>query len=111
MTIFGGQWIAATVAASDTTSDAINLGMDYEYVNIIIPELDSATIVLQVGVDPTNSGTISYQTLGVGDTATAATTGERTTTLELGGFQYIKIVCSVAQDGGARTFYVRGYRG
>ena len=108
MSIYGA-WVSAVIALNGTVSAAANLGRDYEYVQIIIPAQDSATIGLQVGTDPTGTMTLTYQTLGIGSNATAATTGSVTTTLELGGFQYVKVVSSATQTA-ARTYYLRGYR-
>ncbi len=106
MSIYG-SWVSAVVASSGTVSAVADLKRDYEYVNIIIPTQDSATIGLQVGTDPTGSGTLTYQTLGIGSNVTAATTGAVTTTLELGGFQYVKVVSSATQTA-TRTYYLRG---
>jgi len=111
MSIYG-QWQTVTVAITPATvSDAINLGLDYEYINIILPTLDpTTTIAVQIGTDPTNSGTITYQALGIGSAAvTATTTGAVDTTLQIGGYQHIKLVLGTAQAA-ARTIYVRGYR-
>ncbi|MBE3143598.1 MAG: hypothetical protein IMZ61_06705 [Planctomycetes bacterium] len=90
-----------------TVSAACDLGIPCEYVNIVIPTLSpTATIALQVSVDGT-----TYQALGIGSAAvTATTTGDVTTTLELGGYQFLKIVVGTAQAA-ARTFTLRGYRG
>lgn len=109
MSIFGA-WQTATIASSGTVSGAVNLGRDYEYVNIVLPALDSTTIGLQVGTAVHGDGTVDYQTLGVGSNVTGTTTGSCTTTLELGGFQYIKVTSSATQTA-TRTIYVRGYRG
>lgn len=107
MSIYG-SWVSATIAAGGTVSTAANLGKDYEYVQIMIPAQDAATIGLQVGIDPAASGTLTYQTLGISN-VTASTTGSVTTTLELGGFQYVKVVSSAAQTA-EETYYLRGYR-
>jgi len=103
-----GEWKTATVAKNGTVSDAVNLGRNWEYLNIYIPAIDSSTIALQVKGDHTGG---DYAALGVGSSAvTAATTGALYTTLTLGGYQFIKIVCGSTQSTAAVTFYVRGYR-
>ncbi len=95
-----------TIATSTTIGDACDLGIPCEYLNIVIPALDAAcTIGLQVSIDG-----VTYQTLGIGSNVTASTSGTVTTTLEVGGFQFIKIVCGTAQIAN-RSFTVRGYRG
>lgn len=100
--------VVLTIATSTTISAACDLGVPCEYVSIYLPALDSTTIALQVSLDG-----VTYATLGIGSNATAATTGLCFTTLELGGFQFIKIVCGTAQSSApaTRTFVVRGYRG
>jgi len=105
MTIFADHWQDAVVASSGTVSAAVNLGKDYEYVNVIVPTCDSTTLALQVSTDGT-----TYYTLGISSNTTSATTGNLATTLEVGGYQWIKIVCGSTQTA-ARTFSVRGYRG
>ncbi len=102
-----GGWQTVTVAKDGTVSTPADLGRDYEFLNIILPALDSTTIGLQVS--QSIEGT--YQTLGIGSNVTAATTGQVTTTLELGGFQFVKVVCGSAQTTALRTILVRGYRG
>jgi len=97
--------VVLTIATSTTVSAACDLGIPCEYVNIVLPALDSTTIGLQASIDG-----VTYQTLGIGSNTTAATTGTVTTTLEVGGYQFIKIVCGSAQSAN-RTFTVRGYRG
>jgi len=104
MTVFANHWQDAVVASSGTVSAAVNLGKDYEYINVIVPTCDSTTLALQVSKDGT-----TYYTLGI-SAATAATTGNLATTLEVGGYQWIKIVCGSTQAA-ERTCPVRGYRG
>jgi hypothetical protein len=105
MSIFG-EWKTATIALNGTVSAAVDLGRDWEYLNINIPTQDSANISLQVS--DLLGGT--YKALGLSTNVFAAATGNLTTTLVLGGYRYIKVVSSETQTA-ARTYYVRGYRG
>ena len=97
-----------TIATSSTISAAIDLTIPCEYVEIVLPAMDSTTIGFQVSIDG-----VTYQALGIGTSAvSAATTGTVTETFLLGGYQFLKIVCGSAQTTGTtRTFTLRGYRG
>jgi hypothetical protein len=108
MTIFADAWQDATVVkdANPALSGAVNLGKDYEYVQIIIPTLDSSNVSLYVC--ETVDGT--YVPLGLSTNVFAAATGGLAETFKLGGYQFIKILCSAVQTTATRTFRVRGYR-
>ena len=99
-----GSWQTASIAINEATSDAVDLGRDYEYLQVILPALTSGTV--KVTVCDTSGGT--YQDLGSSIT-TATTTGPYSTVFKLGGWQFIKIVTSVNQ-GAARSIKVRGMR-
>ena len=43
-----GSWKAATIAISGTSSAEVDLGRDYEWLQIIIPTIPSANISFQV---------------------------------------------------------------
>ncbi len=103
MTVFG-EWKTATIALNGTVSGAVDLGRDYESLDIVIPTQDSANISLQVSKD--NS---TFQALGLSTNVFAAGTGAVSTTLNLYGWQYIKVVSSATQTA-ARSYLVRGYR-
>jgi len=88
-----GDWLAATLTSS-TTSAEVNLGKDYDFLEIQIPELDSAaTIKIQVAEEAGGD----YLDLGDGIT-TAAGTHDYHDVFKLGGWQFIKVVASVSQD-------------
>ena len=104
MTVYDGEWLAATIAAAGTSSAEVNLGKSCSFLQIQIPTLTSATVKIQVAE---SSGGTFYD---LGDTqTTTAGTHNYTTTLKLGGFQFIKVVTSVAQ-GAERLIRVRGMR-
>jgi len=102
-----GQWLDAviTIATSTTVSAAVDLGRDYDYLEVTIPTIDSANIGFQVC--ETAGGT--YTTLGSGNAIVTAGTGGFTTTVNLGGYQFIKVTTSAVQTSN-RTFRVRGSR-
>lgn len=99
-----GDWVTGTIASSGTSTGEINLGVNADFLNIALPALTSGTITIQV----TDIGGGTYQNLG-SSINLPATTGGYTTTLRLGGYQYIKVVSSVAQAS-ARTIKVRGIK-
>jgi hypothetical protein len=102
-----GEWKSAviTIATDDDLSAEVDLGRDYEYLDIIIPTIDSSNISLYVS---RNTGGTFYQ-LGDSTSYFEAATGGRADTLNLGGWQYVKIKTSAAQSAN-RTFTVRGWR-
>lgn len=87
-----GNWIAATIAT--TTSDAIDLGRPYDYLDIQIPTATSCTIKIQVSEKA--SGTTWYD-LGDGITTAAGTHGYADV-FKLGGWQFIKVIPSTTQS-------------
>ena len=102
-----GQWKNATItiATNNTTSAAVDLGRDYDYLQVYIPTIDSANISFTVA--ELTGGT--YYTLGSGNAVVTAGTGGFITTVNLGGYQFIKVVTSAVQTAN-RTFRVRGSR-
>ncbi len=104
MSVATCPWQSVAVAISGTTSAEIDLGGVADTMQIIIPTIDSGTVSLQVAM--TTGGT--FYTLGSSQT-TASGTGNYATELKVGGYRFVKIVCSATQTA-ARTFYVRGRR-
>lgn len=100
------EWKTATIADEGTVSAAVDLGDNYDSLNIVIPTIDSANISLQVSKD--NS---TFQALGLSTNVFAAGTGAITTTFNLYGWRYIKVVSSATQSTAAVSFLVRGYNG
>lgn len=103
MSIYG-SWKAATIANAGTSSAEVDLGKDYDFLEIQIPTVTSGTLKVQVAEK--TGGT--FQDLGSSVT-TATTTGAYDTVFKLGGWQFIKIVSSATQ-GAERLIRVRGMR-
>ena len=101
MSIYG-EWLAATIALNGTSSAAVNLGKDCDFLEIQIPTVTSCTLGLQVSEKL--AGT--YDDLGEGVT-TDTTTGSYFDVWKLGGWRYIKVVSSATQ-GAERLIRVRG---
>jgi len=104
MSIYG-DWIVGTIAINGTSTGEIDLGRNFDFIELQIPTLVSGTLKLQVS--RTSGGT--FQDLGLSN-LTDATTGAYSDTWKLGGWQFIKIVSSATQTVTARTFYVRGMK-
>ena len=104
MSIYG-LWKAATIASSGSSSTEVDLGRDYDFLEIQIPTLDSATTI-KVQVAELTGGT--FRDLGDGIT-TGAGTHNYNDVFSLGGWQYIKIVADNTQDA-ERLIRVRGMR-
>lgn len=99
-----GEWRAATIALDGTSSAEVNLGRDYDYLEIQIPTLTSGTIKLQVAEK--TGGT--FYDLGDGVT-TASGTHNYADVFRLGGYQFIKVVASASQSA-QRLIRARGMR-
>ena len=98
-----GEWKAATITGG-TSSDEVDLGRDYDYLEIQIPTLDSAATI-KIQTAEATGGT--FRDLGDGET-TEAGTHNYNDVFKLGGWQFIKVVASVAQTSVA--IRVRGMR-
>lgn len=105
-----GDWKDAVIASSGTLSAEVDLGRQYDYLAVIIPTIDSAQISIKVAQKTGGTFQDLYQFDGNDDKIfiTTAGTGGITVVFPLFGFQFIKILASAAQTGGARTFKVRG---
>jgi len=105
--IFATDWLTCLidVSVNATDSEEANLGRECDYLLIEIPTITSANLSLKVS--RTSGGT--FQALGSGSQLIAAGTGAFTTTVKLGGYQFIKIISSVSQAADI-TFRVRGMR-
>jgi len=103
-----GSWKNAVITKDDATktSPEVDLGKDYEWVQIVIPTIDSANVSFTVAEK--TAGT--FQTLGSGSAVITAGLGGFTTVANIGGFQFIKVVVSATQTTATVTFRVRGSR-
>jgi len=99
-----GEWKAATIANGATSSAEVDLGRDYDFMEIQIPTITSGTIKVQTSEN--TGGT--FLDLGDGVT-TASGTHNYHDVFNLGGWRYIKVVSSVSQ-GAERLIRVRGMR-
>ncbi len=97
-----GEWKAASITTTD--SDEVDLGRDYDFLEIQIPALASCTIKIKVAEK--TGGT--FRDLGDGIT-TAAGTHNYHDVFKLGGYQFIKVIASADQTT-ARLIRVRGMR-
>jgi hypothetical protein len=103
-----GQWFPATItlagAADNTTTGAVDLGADYQYLNIYVPTITSSAISIKVS--DSIGGT--YATCNLTASAISLGTGSQYSSLTIGGYRYVKVVTSAAQEAN-RTFLVKGY--
>lgn len=99
-----GEWKAATIANNATSSDEVDLGRDYDFLEVQIPTITTGTLKLQTAEK--TSGT--FKDLGYSITTTSGTHNYHDV-WELGGWQFIKVVAS-AQQGAQRLIRVRGMR-
>lgn len=100
-----GSWLPATIDAGKTDSDEIDLGRDYDFLEVQIPELESCTLKLQTAE---KSGG-DFNDLGYNVTTTTGT-HDYHDVWELGGWQFIKVVASASQGSTNRLIRVRGMR-
>lgn len=100
-----GSWLPATITvALGTTSAEVDLGRDFDFLEVQIPTVESCTLKLQVAEK--TGGT--FQDLGPSVT-TDTTTGAYNDVWKLGGYQFIKVVSSATQTA-ERLIRVRGMR-
>ncbi len=92
-----------TPAVSATVSAAVDLGGVYHYLQIYIPTIVSGDVSFQVSFD-----NVTFKTLGTGSAIIESGTGNLITVVELGGFEYIKVVTAGTQTDTTVTFKVRG---
>jgi len=103
MSIYG-KWLPVIIADEGTISAEVNLGLDYDYLEVQIPTLDTCDVGIQTSM--TAGGT--YQDLS--SVVEAVGTGAYNDVWYLGGWQFIKLESSETQSTAAVTFYVRGMR-
>jgi len=109
----GLVWHTATIADEGTTSGAVDLGKPFGSLLIMVPTIDSSTVLIHTAM--TAGGT--YQALSAisgndqdDDPITAsASTGAINITVPCFGWQHLKIVCGTTQTTAATTWYVAGF--
>lgn len=100
-----GEWRDAviTIATDTDLSAEVDLGASFHQLQIRIPAIDAADVGIEVAEE--SGGT--YYTLGNGTALILAGEGGFTTTVLLGGYQYIKVRTTNPQSAN-RTFRIRG---
>lgn len=104
MSIYG-NWRTATIALGATDSGVVDLGNNYEYIQVVLPTLDSGVISIKVAEKSTDT----FVVMGNSSAETATTTGGHADVYLIGGWQFIKI-CSDATQTASREIKVRGSR-
>ena len=104
MSIYG-EWKAATILINQATSSVVDLGRDYDFLEIQIPPLDDPTTIKLQVAEKTAS---TYRDLGDGVTTSAGTHNYHDV-FNLGGWQFIKVVADNSQST-ERLIRVRGMR-
>jgi hypothetical protein len=100
-----GAWQSVTIVAGSNDSAELDLGNNYEYLDVQLPNF-TGTMGLKVAeTGDTQSG--SYKTLGTGVTTDDGTA--RADTWLIGGWQFVKFVASNAPSG-TLTIRARGWR-
>ena len=109
------EWKSAviTYATDDDLTAEVDLGDNYEFLTVLIPTINSATV--SIHVSDTTGGTFypvhDWLDNDADNTVLVATTdgtGGISATFRIGGVQYIKVATSAAQSAN-RTFKVRGF--
>lgn len=103
MSIYG-SWVSATILAGASSSSAVDVGRDYDYLSVELPGMTACKLYLKVA--ETLAGT--YYDLGK-DTTTDLENFGRADVWRLGGWRWIKVVSTVAQEGEV-LIRVRGMR-
>lgn len=100
-----GEFKDATISAGNNESSAVDLGREYDYLSLTIPQMEKCKLSLKVS--STLGGT--YYSLGEG-TSTDEETFGRAAIWMLGGWRYIKVTASQKQNNSV-TIKVMGSRG
>ncbi len=103
MSIYG-SWLAATISNGQSSSAAIDLGREYDYLSIQIPPMNLCKMYLKVAEKVGDT----YYDLGK-DTTTNEETFNRADVWRLGGWRFIKVVTTAAQSAN-RLIRVSGMR-
>jgi len=99
-----GAWVAATISSGTSSSAAVDLGREYDYLSVQIPGMDSCKLYLQVAEQV--GGT--YYDLGK-ETTTNEETFNRADVWRLGGWRFVKVVATAVQSGD-RSIRICGMR-
>lgn len=103
MSVYGTP-TAATIAAGATSSSAIDLGREYDYLSLQIPSMNSCKLYLQVAEKLGDT----YYDLDK-DAIEEDETFNRADVFRLGGWRYVKVVASKVQTA-ERLIRVFGMR-
>jgi len=110
-----GSWVSCVVnvSSSNTLSEEADLGRTYQSMMAVLPTLTATAVAVKVAM---NSGGTYYSlyTTNIDGSPETVSTDENVTTgfawdVPIGGFQYVKLLCSNAQAAN-RTFYLKGVR-
>jgi len=104
MSIYG-EWETATIATAAKESSEVDLGRDYDLIELLIPGLSDAC---KLSLKVSNRAGGTFYSLGK-DVTTDEEAFGRSDVWKLGGFRHIKIVSSKKQTA-ACAIKVRGTR-
>ena len=104
MSIYG-NWLPATILAGASSSAEVDLGRDYDFMQIQIPTLTNPSTI-RIQVAERSGGT--FFNLGDGVT-TSPGAHNYADVFRLGGYQFIRVVANNAQAA-ERLIRVRGMR-
>tara|TARA_Y100000310_G_C20127633_1_gene554374 strand:- start:213 stop:536 length:324 start_codon:yes stop_codon:yes gene_type:complete len=106
MTVYG-EWQTGHLnnSVSNTLTNIVDLGRDYDFLNVLFPSLTNTQIACQVAAP---SDTDTFVTLGDGVNVDW-TAGNRASVLLIGGWRFVKLLTTDAQAAN-RSFKMRGLR-
>lgn len=87
-----GYWRSATISEGTRVSSAIDLGVEYDYLSVRIPGMDTCKLYLQVAEVLAGP----YQDLGK-ETTTDLEAFDHADSWTLGGFRYVKVAATATQ--------------
>ena len=106
-----GSWVAAVLPDESATTPEVDLGGEFEKVQVYSPAIDSATLTVKVA---RNKGDTAVQVHAMDDDATGdfvhTTTAKTAAAMNIFTIcaRYITLVTGANQTTAAVTFYVRG---
>ena len=106
------KWVEVEIAQTGTESAEVDLGTDYQHVQVYNPALDSATITVKPSRESGDTAVqaYSFSHAATGDfvnTTTARTTAGMNVFKDICA-RFVTVVAGAAQASAKRTFWIRG---
>jgi hypothetical protein len=108
-------WKTATIDISedDNNSNEVDLEGVFSFLTVLVPTITSSVVTVSIAKE---SGGTYFPLYALDDDATGdfvhgttAATTSKAVVFNIGGAQFVKVVCSSNQETADKVFYVRGF--